>query len=279
MLWARHSDRTGERTWHVVIAVPAGGSRPRACRAGDGACRGARRADAGQYRHQLVQAAAVEHADAVPVRTGRRGGHRHHQFDRQSRRLCRSGHDRLDQGPDRQLCRRPLFRLRTVADVGGSDLACCRVRRHAKPAPVPVQSQSQLFSQPEDLHAHPFDRSHSRRRHRPRSHLGRHSRAGGAGQAGRRSQLQYRDLRLGLGLLQEARRDDAGRWARTSSRSSTPSISARSARPTCPITSRCGACACRSARASTNTPMCARPRSCRASPRRCAMSASAISTG
>lgn len=49
--------------------------------------------------------------------------------------------------------------------------------------------------------------------------------------------------------------------------------------PDVPTTSRCGACGYRFARASTNTPMCVRPRSCPASPRRCVMSGSAISTG
>ena len=44
--------------------------------------------------------------------------------------------------------------------------------------------------------------------------------------------------------------------------SSTPSSSARSAPRTCPITFRSGACACRSARASTSTPMCDRRGSC-----------------
>ena len=44
-------------------------------------------------------------------------------------------------------------------------------------------------------------------------------------------------------------------------------------------TSRCGACGCRSARASTSTPTCGRHASCRASPRRCATSGRAISTG
>ena len=53
----------------------------------------------------------------------------------------------------------------------------------------------------------------------------------------------------------------------------TRSISARSAIRTSPTISRSGACGCRSARASTNTPTSARPASCPASPRPCATSA------
>ena len=59
----------------------------------------------------------------------------------------------------------------------------------------------------------------------------------------------------------------------------TRSISARSATRTSPTTSRCGACGCRSARASTSTPTFARRASCPASPRRCATSGRATSTG
>ena len=59
----------------------------------------------------------------------------------------------------------------------------------------------------------------------------------------------------------------------------TRSISVRSAIPTFRTTSRSGACGCRSARASTNTPTCARRASCPASPHRCATSGPATSTG
>jgi tartrate dehydrogenase/decarboxylase/D-malate dehydrogenase len=52
----------------------------------------------------------------------------------------------------------------------------------------------------------------------------------------------------GIGLLQEARRDDAGGWAGTAASRSMPSISEPSAPRTCRTTSRSGACACRSAR-------------------------------
>ena len=74
-------------------------------------------------------------------------------------------------------------------------------------------------------------------------------------------------------------RADAGGRARPAPRPRTPSCSAPSAPPTSPITSRCGACACRSARASTNTPTSAPPASCPASPARCATSGPATSTG
>ena len=54
--------------------------------------------------------------------------------------------------------------------------------------------------------------------------------------------LDVERLRLGLGLLQAARRDDAGRRASSSCAASTRSISARWARRTCPTTSPSGAC-------------------------------------
>src|SRR4051812_10060567 len=118
VLWARHSDRTGERTWHVV-GLPDRCRRPRLCGTRDRRRRRAGRAGAREYRHLLGKAAAVEHADAVPVGTRGCGRHRHHQLDRQSRRLCRSRDDRLDQGPDRQLSRRALFRQRPACSLGG----------------------------------------------------------------------------------------------------------------------------------------------------------------
>src|SRR5712692_5149742 len=49
--------------------------------------------------------------------------------------------------------------------------------------------------------------------------------------------------------------------------------------PNIPDTSRCGDCGCRSARASTSTPMCGRHACCRASRRRCATVRRATSTG
>ena len=70
----------------------------------------------------------------------------------------------------------------------------------------------------------------------------------------------------------------AGR-RRPAPQASTPSCSAPSARRTSPTTSRCGACAWRSASRSTNTPTCARPASCRASPARCATSPARSWTG
>ena len=81
-----------------------------------------------------------------------------------------------------------------------------------------------------------------------------------------------RPLRLGLRLVPQARRVHAGRWRWPGCAPRMRSISARSAIPTSPTTSRSGACGCRSARASTSTPMCARRASCPASPRRCATS-------
>ena len=134
VLWARHSDRTGERKWHVVAAclLASPWSCPgRVCRHRG---RRPRCPDAREHRHQLVQAAAVEHAHHVPLRLGCCRRHRDDQLDRQSRRLRRPGDDRLDQGADRKLQRRPLLRRRPPGPVrrahaGGGPLAAQERRR------------------------------------------------------------------------------------------------------------------------------------------------------
>ena len=94
--------------------------------------------------------------------------------------------------------------------------------------------------------------------------------AGGLRRARRRLPLDFTDFDWGRDYYREHGEDDAGGRARAAAEASTPSSSARSARRTCPTTSRCGACGWRSARASTSTPTCARPASCPASPARCA---------
>ena len=83
-----------------------------------------RRADGGEHWDHFVQASATEHADNVPL--GPRGRSRNcdDQLDRQPRRLGRLGDDRLDQGSDRQLHRRPLLRR---------GAACALRRAHADP--------------------------------------------------------------------------------------------------------------------------------------------------
>ena len=66
--------------------------------------------------------------------------------------------------------------------------------------------------------AHPQDRRHSRRRHRAGSHRRRPRGAQGLRRARRRVRARRHRLRLGLGLLQEARRHDAARRARAAAR-------------------------------------------------------------
>ena len=109
------------------------------------------------------------------------------------------------------------------------------------------------------------DRGHSRRRDRQGGHRRGDRGARRAALRARALSAALRSFRLGLGLLQAARRDDAGERARPHQGVTTPSISGRSARPTCPTTSPCGGCGSPSASRSISTPMCARPASCRAS--------------
>ena len=82
VLWARHSDKTNERTWHVVGAcIVAAVGLVLAGSAGSvvvGRCR----AHARQHRHQLGKAAALGDADHVPVRVSRGRRHRDDQLDR-----------------------------------------------------------------------------------------------------------------------------------------------------------------------------------------------------
>ncbi len=102
VLWARHSDRTGERTWHVVGACMLGSL-------------GLMLAGfAGTVLGVLLSLTLVNIgiSSAKPplwsmpthvlVRVCGRRGNRDDQFDRQSRRLRRPGDDRLDQGSHRQ---------------------------------------------------------------------------------------------------------------------------------------------------------------------------------
>ena len=121
VLWARHSDRTGERTWHVVIACLAASLGLVLAGAASTRGRRHRRAEPRQRRDQRRQAAALGHADHVPLRLRGRRGHRHHQRDRQPRRLRRPLGDRLDQGPDRQLRGRPDVRSRAARRLGHPD--------------------------------------------------------------------------------------------------------------------------------------------------------------
>ena len=119
VLWARHSDKTNERTWHVVVAcIAAAAGLARRIRQvlGIGRCR----THARQYRHQLSKTAALGDANDVPVGICGRSRHRHDQLDRQPWWLRRARDHRLDQGYNRKLPRRALFRVRLARALGCS---------------------------------------------------------------------------------------------------------------------------------------------------------------
>ena len=104
--WGRRSDRVGERRWHT-------GDSAVHCRRRHRRVHRARRSHAeddrvlrGGLRHLCLPARVLDPADRLPVGCCRRRRYRGHQFDRQSRGLCRSVRDGLDQGPHRQLYRR-----------------------------------------------------------------------------------------------------------------------------------------------------------------------------
>ena len=81
----------------------------------------------------------------------------------------------------------------------------------------------------------------------------------------------YEHFPWGCQYYLETGRMMAADGARAPARTSTRSTSARSAGPACRTTSACGACAWRSARASTSTPTSARCACCPACRARCAM--------
>lgn len=66
--------------------------------------------DAGEHRHQCLQTATLEHANAVPFRSCRCRRYRNDQLHRQSRRFCRSVNDWLDKGHHWKLRGWPLLR-------------------------------------------------------------------------------------------------------------------------------------------------------------------------
>ena len=153
------------------------------------------------------------------------------------------------------------------ADAGASQAASCRPARRRPALRSPDRSAIPVRTHPHGVpHEVLQDRGHSGRRHR---HGGDRRRGRGARrlrQARRRLRVRGRPLRLGRRVLQEARPHDAGERPRPDPKATTPSCSARPALPTCPTTSRCGACGSPSASRSTSTPTCARPASCPASP-------------
>ncbi len=160
VLWARHSDRTGERTWHVVLAclLAAAGLAYAGLAAGVVAVLIALALV--NIGISSAKPPLVEHADAVPVRFCGSSRHRHHQLDRQSRRLRWAGHDRLDQGPDRQLRRRALFRQRPARSLRGPDPAIVaradRTRRTRHAIPLTSQTWS-IFMRTHSIAAIPAD--------------------------------------------------------------------------------------------------------------------------
>ena len=139
VLWARHSDKTNERTWHVIAACVAAAAGLCACRIrrvlGVGYCR----AYARQYRDQLGKTTALGHANHVSVGICGCRWHRNDQLDWQSRRFRRTRDHRVDQGRDRQLCGRPVFCIGIARPLGSSDAGCLAMAAHTcqhQPKPI-----------------------------------------------------------------------------------------------------------------------------------------------
>lgn len=154
--WARSSDRRNERRLHCSIACPGRGR-------GDAAGRLRRRrgaadrgALAGGLRHRCGQAAAVEHADAVPLRAGSSRGDRADQRSGQRGRDRGPHRHRPAQGGNRLLLRRDDLRGRHVdcffdrgfvcraEEDGAVRVMCDRCRRTA--AIDTISSQLQIDS-------------------------------------------------------------------------------------------------------------------------------------
>ena len=138
VLWARHSDKTNERTWHVVAACVAAAAGLALAGIRRIVAVGYCRAYARQHRHQLRKAAALGHADDVPVGICGCRRHRDDQLDWQSRRLRGTRDDRLDQGRDRQLRGRPLLCFGLLVLSAVLTLALSRSQRTA---PASAQAQ------------------------------------------------------------------------------------------------------------------------------------------
>ena len=96
--WGRHSDRTGERRWHVALPAFIGGA---GLLAGTFAATPALSLAALMVAAIGVYAAlpdVLDASDRTPLRHGGGSGNRAHQLDRQHRRLCRPLRRRLAAG-------------------------------------------------------------------------------------------------------------------------------------------------------------------------------------
>ena len=131
VLWARHSDKTERAHLARRCSLHRRGRGPCARRIGRLLGGSHCRANARQYRHQLGKAAALGHADHVPVGLCGRRRHRDHQLDRQSRRLRRSCDDWLGERSDRQLHGRSLFCRRLARPLRSSDARSLALATHS----------------------------------------------------------------------------------------------------------------------------------------------------
>ena len=126
IIWARHSDQTAERTWHVVIACLVAAVGLALAGLAGSVVTVVAALTLREHWDQLGEASAVEHANYVFVGFGGSRRHRNHQFNRESRRVCRADGNRLDQGHDGKFSRRPLFRSRSALPISGTDPLACR---------------------------------------------------------------------------------------------------------------------------------------------------------
>ena len=113
---------------------------------GIGCCR----THARQYRHQLGKATALGHADHVPVGIRGRRRHRNDQLDRQSWRLCRACDHRLDQGCDRQLPGRALFRIGLARPLGSSHVGSLAFAAHGANVQLSRTSITKRSARPDE---------------------------------------------------------------------------------------------------------------------------------
>ena len=255
VLWARHSDRTGERTWHVVVAcLAAAVGLALAGFAGSGVVAvvaaltlvnigiSSAKPPLWSMPTMFLSGSAAAAGIATINSIGNLGGFVGPAMIGWIKDLTGSFVGGLYFVAALLVLSAVLTLARSLAAHAPS-----RQRSIARPNAIrhslPHHNRETFIMQDiQSIAAIPA------RRHRPRSHRGRRRRCLKAlAERDGRLQVQLQDFRLGLGLLQEARRDDAGRRRSSSCKKFDAIFSARSARPTCPTTSRCGACACRSA--------------------------------
>ena len=136
ILWARHSDRTGERTWHVVIACLVAAVGLALAGVASSVVAVVAALTVVNVGISCGEAASVGHADDVPVRPGRRGRHRDDQLDREPRRLRRPMGDRLDQGSNGQLSRWALHGRGSACPLRRPDSGPRRLATRPKRRPL-----------------------------------------------------------------------------------------------------------------------------------------------